>query len=76
MSLFELKIVFKNSFGIQNFKLLYLYGKVKSSDLLKVMRKGFDVVNGIGFFLFKTWHLIVTEAPVQMALLFYRPMCA
>ena len=24
----------------------------------------------IGIFLFKTWHLIVTEAPVQMPLLF------
>ena len=58
------------------FKLLYLCGEMKSSDVLKVMRKGFDIVNGIGFFLFKTWHLIVTEAPVQMPLLFYRPMCA
>ena len=48
---------------------MYLCGEMKSSDLLKVMWKELILLNGIGRFLFKTWHLIVTEAPVQMPLL-------
>ena len=48
---------------------MYICGEMKSSDLMKVIWKDLILLMELEDFYLKTWHLIVTEAPVQMPLL-------